>query len=125
MWFDAKAALAEIEGSTLPPLAPAPASDEPSLRMKPDTASPVPTTAQRVAQVARVARPLTRSPEAAPGIGTGADPFTHGKAFDGSPRTWTGRVVSLAAWRDLTEWERHGPNGRHWNGITKQWEWMK
>jgi hypothetical protein len=22
----------------------------------------------------------------------------------------------------LTELERHGPNGRHWNGITKHWE---
>ena len=31
-------------------------------------------------------------------------------------------VVSLEDWRTLTEWERHGPNGRHWNGITRKWE---
>ena len=37
-------------------------------------------------------------------------------------RTWTGRVVSLADWRNLTDWERHGPKGRHWNGLTREWE---
>lgn len=122
MWFDAQAALAEIEGGALPPSDPALAKNEASLCTKPDKASPLPPTVPRVAQVAQVARHLTRNPEAAPDTETGAEPFTHGKAFDGSPRTWTGCVVSLAAWRDLTEWDRHGPNGRHWNGITKQWE---
>jgi hypothetical protein len=41
------------------------------------------------------------------------------------PRTWSGRVVSLADWRNLGEWDRHGPDGRHWNGITRQWEHPK
>ncbi|MDO6584814.1 hypothetical protein Q4543_04715 [Salipiger sp. 1_MG-2023] len=36
--------------------------------------------------------------------------------------TWTGRVVSLDAWRSLTDWECHGPRGKHWSGITRQWE---
>jgi hypothetical protein len=48
--------------------------------------------------------------------------FPHGEAAGGRPRTWTGRVVSLNDWRTLTDWERHGPNGRHWNGITRRWE---
>lgn len=38
------------------------------------------------------------------------------------PRTWNGRVVSLAVWRELTDWERHGPRAQHWNGKTGQWE---
>jgi len=48
--------------------------------------------------------------------------FRHGQAPNGWPVTWTGRIVSLAAWRDLTAWERDGPDGRHWNGFTRQWE---
>ena len=45
----------------------------------------------------------------------------HGHAINGYPKTWTGKVVSLAAWRQLSEWEKHGPNGRVWDGITKTW----
>jgi hypothetical protein len=37
------------------------------------------------------------------------------------PLTWTGRVVSLDDWRNLTEWERHGTDGRHWCGIAQAW----
>lgn len=43
----------------------------------------------------------------------------------GRPVTWTGKVVSLEDWRTLTKWERHGPNGRVWNGKTQQWEQAK
>jgi hypothetical protein len=50
------------------------------------------------------------------------DELLHGFAVNGNPNTWTGKVVSLTAWRQLNEWERHGPNGRHWNGITQAWE---
>ena len=45
----------------------------------------------------------------------------HGFAVNGHPKTWTGNIVSLHAWRRLSEWERHGPDGRVWDGITKQW----
>lgn len=48
--------------------------------------------------------------------------FPYGTSAGGRPRTYTGRIVSLADWSSLTEWEKHGPNGRLWNGITKQWE---
>lgn len=40
----------------------------------------------------------------------------------GRPVTWTGKVVSLDDWRNLSDWERHGPNGRVWNGKTQQWD---
>jgi hypothetical protein len=33
----------------------------------------------------------------------------HGFAVNGYPQTWTGNVVSLDAWRRLSERERHGP----------------
>jgi len=48
-------------------------------------------------------------------------PFRHGRAAGDRPVTWTGRVVSLADWRDLTAWERDGPDGWLWNGITQRW----
>lgn len=106
MWFDVQQALTEIEGGTPPPLV--------------QSLAPDPAQRPRVASVAAVATPPASKP--APDA---VDQHPHGTAFDGRPLTWTGRVVSLAAWRILTEWERHGPDGRHWNGITKQWEQPK
>lgn len=50
------------------------------------------------------------------------DPFRHGRSINGTPLTWTGRIVSLDEWRRLPEWERHGSTGRVWNGLTRQWE---
>jgi len=50
------------------------------------------------------------------------DTFRHGQAPNGWPGTWMGRIVSLAAGRDRTAWERDGPNGRMWNGVTQRWE---
>ncbi len=51
-----------------------------------------------------------------------APDFRHGKTICGWPKTWTGKIVSLDDWRKLTEWEKHGPDGRVWNGITRRWE---
>jgi hypothetical protein len=64
-------------------------------------------------QAAQVARRVEPDPN--------ADAFPYGTACDlgDAPRTWTGRVVSLAAWKRLTEWERHGPNGRVWCGLCR------
>ena len=53
--------------------------------------------------------------------GANADPLPD-IAGNGRVRTWSGRVVSLDAWRKLSAWERHGPNGRHWDGRTRSWE---
>jgi hypothetical protein len=105
MWFDVQQALTEIEGGTPPPL----------------VESPVAVFAQRprVAVVASVAALPAQKPKTATGQ---TDLHPHGVTCGGRPKTWMGRVVSLAAWRDLTEWERDGPKDQHWNGITSQWE---
>jgi len=78
-----------------------------------------------VANVAVVATPPAPNPKSAPPVKSGAlppDTYRHGLSITGDPKTWTGRIVSPAVWQTLTEWERHGPDGRHWNGITQQWE---
>jgi hypothetical protein len=108
MWFDVQQALSEIEGGT-PPL---------SVKLK----AAIPVQRPRVAVVASVAAPPAQKPKTATGP---TDIHTHGVTCGRRPKTWMGRVVSLAAWRDLTEWEKHGPNGRHWNGITQTWEQPK
>ena len=46
----------------------------------------------------------------------------HGFAINGRPKTWTGKIVSLDAWRQLSEWEKHGSGGKMWNGLTRHWE---
>jgi hypothetical protein len=107
MWFDVQQALTEIEGGTPPPLVQPPVQDP--------AAIPMPRVAEsRVSQ-----HPPAQKSEFAPDP---ADQHPHGTTFDGRPLTWTGRVVSLAVWRMLTEWERHGPKGQHWNGLTREWE---
>lgn len=45
----------------------------------------------------------------------------HGFAVNDNPKTWTGNVVSLDDWRGLSEWQRHGPNGRMWCGVCRTW----
>ena len=46
----------------------------------------------------------------------------YGHAVGGSPKTWTGKIVSLAEWRELSEWDKHGSTGKMWNGLTQKWE---
>lgn len=41
--------------------------------------------------------------------------------IEGYQRTWTGRLVRRADWDGLSEWDRHGPNGRHWCGVARAW----
>lgn len=73
------------------------------------------------AQTAQEAPELCPAPTAQPPSAPGGD-FRHGVCpFTGKPRTWTGRVVSLEAWRELSGWERHGSTGKLWNGLTRQW----
>lgn len=47
--------------------------------------------------------------------------FRHGRSVNGNPKTWTGRIVSLDEWRKLSEWDRHGPDGRLFCGICRAW----
>lgn len=114
MWFDAQKALAEIEGGDAP------------LSTAPSIAHPhAPEIRPRVAGVASVATPLVqkqKSESPARGDMQAGETFPHGHSIAGHPLTWTGRIVSLDEWRRLSEWEKHGPRGRVWNGITKQWE---
>lgn len=79
------------------------------------------------ANEAKEAAPPAQIPKNAPDQQKAPPPpdprdFRHGHTFDGTPKTWTGKIVSLDAWRQLSEWEKHGPDGRHWNGLTRRWE---
>lgn len=112
MWFDPQKALAAIEGGDL------------------TLSDPAPDAAQgRLARLAGLAAPLPENPKTEPEAAKPADPpqpapeaFPHGVGITGTPRTWTGRVVSLDDWRRLSEWDRHGSTGKLWNGLTRQWE---
>lgn len=132
MWFDVTAALTEIEGR---PLA-APATSATSATPTPDAgpASQVSQVSQTPAResrpsVANVATVATRSTQSAapslsrqePPSAPEADQFEHERSARGDRRTWTGRVVSLDAWRALSEWERHGPRGQLWCGFCGAW----
>ena len=102
--FDPRAALAEIERRGATPATSATTATQPTQNRP------------FVAKVADVAAPRPQIEKTAP------TDMLHGFAVNGHPKTWTGNIVSLDAWRQLSEWDRHGPDGRHWNGITKSWE---
>lgn len=110
MWFDVQLELAKIEGGK-----------PPSLVQQP-VAYPAPISAPSVAVVASVAIPPAQK------LKTKQDTINrhqHGDTTGARQLTWTGRVVSLTAWRMLTEWEQHGPKAQHWSGITQSWEQPK
>jgi hypothetical protein len=112
MWLDVRAKLAEIEGTPTATTA--------------TTATNWANPARRVAEVAEVATPPRVKSEIAPparAVGLDPDAFPYGTACNlgDAPRTWTGRIVSLDEWLRLTEWEKHGPNGRHWCGLCRCW----
>lgn len=69
-----------------------------------------------VAKVADVAAPEGEIQK------TTLDDMSHGFVLNGHPKTWTGKIVSLQEWRDLSQWERHGSTGQFWNGLTQDWE---
>ncbi|WP_156929534.1 hypothetical protein [Paracoccus sp. J55] len=47
--------------------------------------------------------------------------YPYGVTAGGYPRIWTGRPVSVAEWRNMSEWERHGPKGLMLCGICRTW----
>jgi len=122
MWFDAQAELAKLAGGrgndAHPPATLATSATSRAsvaiVAIVADVAAPPATTATSATPAQRIASRVV-TPNA----------FPHGLAINGNPLTWTGRIVSLDEWRRLTEWERRGPNGRHWCGIKKQWEYRK
>jgi len=109
--FDPRAALAEIRKQGPTPATPATSATQ-TIQNPPN-----------VAKVADVAAPQAeiRKTEGR-GDQTRTNDMRYGFAINGHPKTWTGNIVSLDAWRGLSEWERHGPNGRMWDGRTKKWE---
>ena len=112
MWFDTRAKMAEI--ATQAPAA-RPVSQVSQVSQPPEAQKPA-------FRVATVATPSRSKPE--PTRPNTAD-FPYGTAcgLGLMPKTWTGRVVSLADWRNLSEWDRHGPNGRIWCGLCQGWHW--
>ena len=121
MWFDAQAELAKLGGGRERDTCP------------PATTATTATNAPDVAKVAIVAAPLAKTAtSAAPAphvanVASVAKPnastfFAQYETAGGRVTTSTGRVVSLDEWRRLTAWERHGPDGRHWNGLSQLWK---
>ncbi|MFD1157911.1 hypothetical protein [Roseovarius aestuarii] len=69
-------------------------------------------------------KPKTPDPEFDPKISASAEgsDYPFGTSPGGRPVTYTGKVVSLDAWRSLSDREKHGPGGKHWGGQSQQWE---
>lgn len=113
MLFDVQAALAEILGN-----APAAQPGEGVTA----TVTPPDRTVSRAAQPAEAPLtkmlPFARPPEPARHDG---ENIRHGRSPDGRRRTWTGRIVSLEEWRKLSEWDRHGQDGRLFCGFCCAW----
>lgn len=107
MWFDAQAALEHLDGAEMP---------------RSNFTPPAEPQTPRVANVAGVAGVRAEIPKTPPSAKSPETAFPYGASAGGRPLTYTGRVVSLEAWRNLTEWERHGPRGRVWSARSKKWE---
>lgn len=125
MLFDAHAALAQIEADTGNEIQhPTPAISAISAIPQQSLIEISP----RIAGIAEIAapRPFCQKPQKVVTIPTKhikTDEYRHGGSVVGTPLAWTGKVVSLDEWRTLSKWDKHGPDGRLFNGITKQWEW--
>jgi hypothetical protein len=104
MLFDVKAALAEIlDGGVAIPAISAISEEEP----------PAKSQESRQSQPSHVDPPTQADDNA-------SDPPAPVSA-DGYCRTWSGRIVRLDEWRRLSEWDRHGPDGRMFCGICREW----
>lgn len=117
MKFDAYAFLADCEENPLP-------RAKRANRAKQDapisTFSTISTPLPVNPEIPRPAPVLPFAPPPEPSRQDG-EPFRHGHGPDGRSRTWTGRIVNLDDWRRLSDWERHGPDGRLFCGICRAW----
>lgn len=116
MLFDVQAALSEILGDT--PAIPAISAIPPSTNSRNSRNSSQGSSNVDKAKVVGFAPTSRTNSESR----SEKDLFRHGRSVSGSPLTWTGRIVSLADWRQLSEWERDGSTGKLWNGITRRWK---
>lgn len=135
MWFNAKAKLAEIAGGT-PATSATTATQAPPVSQKSQVSQALVAETEKsggfyqARHVAKVAEVATPTPQTSDGefsrqgqsSATLSDAFRHGRTIGGRCVTWTGRVVSLEEWGELSEWDRHGPNGRHWCGLSQPWK---
>jgi hypothetical protein len=128
MWFDARAALVRIESGAYPiPQALERAASQDSRNSQPPAVQSDNRTAQpdpaQFARFAGLATSRRGEPKPLPCASPETRGFPYGTACDlgENPRTWTGRIVAMADWKRLTDWERDGPNGRHWCGKCQAW----
>ena len=116
MWFDASAALVSLAGER--GTKPHPPATSTTLATSPGDVANVAGVAAPPAETAKPAIQVLPAPsmrDRAP------DAFRYGMSVAGHPLTWTGRIMPLRDWRNLSEWERHGPDGRIWCGIAREW----
>lgn len=113
MWFDPRAAQSEIKGH--------PTATSATTATKAEPARSVSRLSQ-VSQPREVQKPAFNVAKVA-SVATPSTPETKHKneTAGGRVTTWTGRVVSLDEWRNLSTWERLGTDGRHWCGIAQAW----
>jgi len=112
MLFDVKAARARIDARGL---SPADLPQSPPISGLAELAGGNAET-EKMAAPAQIQKPTPQPPQK-----PSAETYPHGLSVTGQPLTWTGRIVTFADWPTLSDWEKHGPNGRLWNGITRRW----
>lgn len=106
-FFDTQAALAKIENQRGAPAT---------------SATPATQKGQNRPHVAEVADVAVAQPEIPKKQSVVDDAAVDAqKSVGGRPMTWTGKVVSLAEWREMSGWEKHGPQGRVWDPIAQEW----
>ncbi|QBJ24014.1 hypothetical protein [Haematobacter massiliensis] len=97
-----------------------------SIHANPTTRADAPAEVPSVLSVRQFKRDSHSSPGASPRALTTSgqdddDMFRHGRSIAGNPVTWTGRIIRLDEWRQLSAWDRHGPDGRLFCGICRAW----
>ena len=94
MWFDAQAALQGLGGAESP---------------RSELAAPAKPARPTVANVADVAGGAVENSNTSLRAIEPETTSPYGASVGGRLLTYTGRVVSRATWRNLSDWERHGP----------------
>lgn len=133
MWFDPRAALAEIRAAA-PVANPQPGPDPGANRAK--RAKRQTEGVDHLAHSARLARPRHSEPKTAPMPGGASALLIHDPAARPAPAPsapavalhggmvrlgWSGEWVSRDRWEVMSDFERHGPQGRLFCGKCRDW----